>query len=213
MSLSLLLVCAFTRLRTAVGAMSYPSQPQVCKTSAFKYWLPLSDKACSSWGGVALFASPSAAVLEELCSERVLVMQRVGGQSLAQMIEAAAAVEATPSEAPLPNTILAGSSNTALQLQVVGVLLGVVVPLQGYMLMVTSDTHGAHADPHPGNFRWVQIHFRESAFFHGDLSRYSSTFPVGHGRVERIVNVTHAAADMRKQAKPYGCWTGVVSST
>jgi hypothetical protein len=37
----------------------------------------------------------------------------------------------------------------------VAVVLGVIAPLQGYMLLCTSDTHGAHVDPHPGNFRWV----------------------------------------------------------
>jgi hypothetical protein len=96
-------------------------------------------------------------VRHELCSDRVLVMERVGGRSLASLLERADEVDwSEVLESGLPGvTRTQHVEPTRSAARGVAVVLGMVVPLQGYQLLCTSDTHGAHCDPHPGNFRSV----------------------------------------------------------
>ncbi|KAK3237467.1 hypothetical protein CYMTET_52461, partial [Cymbomonas tetramitiformis] len=73
----------------------------------------------------------------ELSGEQALVQQKAEGESLTCLLRC---TDMAPAESTSP--------------QALGVLAAVIVPLQGFMLLVLSEHHGCHTDPHPGNFRF-----------------------------------------------------------
>eukprot|EP00401_Gymnodinium_catenatum_P006398 CAMPEP_0117514548 /NCGR_PEP_ID=MMETSP0784-20121206/30126_1 /TAXON_ID=39447 /ORGANISM="" /LENGTH=541 /DNA_ID=CAMNT_0005310347 /DNA_START=13 /DNA_END=1634 /DNA_ORIENTATION=+ len=68
------------------------------------------------------------------CNESVLVMSHASGVSMHQL--------------------LSGAEGEAGQSEAATVLLGLALPLIGWLLLCKSSSHLAHVDPHPGNFRW-----------------------------------------------------------
>jgi len=50
--------------------------------------------------------------------------------------------------------LLSGVSGQAGQQEAATVLIGYAVPFIGWLLLCMGSSHLAHADPHPGNFRW-----------------------------------------------------------
>eukprot|EP00929_Paragymnodinium_shiwhaense_P105762 TRINITY_DN7081_c0_g1_i2.p1 TRINITY_DN7081_c0_g1~~TRINITY_DN7081_c0_g1_i2.p1 ORF type:complete len:585 (-),score=130.82 TRINITY_DN7081_c0_g1_i2:342-2096(-) len=69
-------------------------------------------------------------------SSRALIMEKAGGESV--------------------HKLLTGDDEQRAK-QAVSAVLGIAVPFIGYLLLCRSSDGGlAHADPHPGNFRWEQ---------------------------------------------------------
>lgn len=77
------------------------------------------------------------ATFPELSGQQVLVQQKAEGESLTSLLRCSDKAQAE-----------------STSLQALGVLAAVIVPLQGFMLLVLSEHHGCHTDPHPGNFRF-----------------------------------------------------------
>jgi hypothetical protein len=98
----------------------------------------------------------------DLAADHVLVQQRVAGKSVGELMASLAARERERDAedravAPLDPQAEEAAGPQAeertaeeMELVLLWLVMGIIIPLQGFMIFVTSEDFCAHTDPHPG---------------------------------------------------------------